>query len=112
MAFSTFGENNLHEIRETTGEGLSYISAKDIVEHLSKNYDILHIEETIMEQYFDDPKQVLRHLKKTGVTGISNQRWTPRILLNFCHEYKTNYSTPKGVKLTYHPIYVIAKKKN
>ncbi len=111
LALSTFGENNLYEIRETTGEGLSYIAATELVKHLSNQYDIIHIEENIIEQYFDDPKQVLRHLKKTGVTGISNQRWTSRILLNFCNEYKNQYTTLNGVKLTYHPIYIIAKKK-
>ncbi len=112
LAFTTFGKENMKEIRETTGEGLSYLTTEEITQSLSDKYDIIHADEQIIEQYFDEPKQVLRHLKETGVTGISNQRWTPRILIQFCEEYGKLFTTKQGVRLTYHPIYIIAKKKS
>ena len=112
LAFTTFGKNNMQEIRETTGEGLSYLTLEEICQSLSNQYEVIHADEQIIEQYFDDPKQVLRHLKETGVTGISNQRWTPRILIQFCEAYGKLFTTVQGVRLTYHPIYIIAKKKS
>lgn len=112
LAFTTFGKENMKEIRETTGEGLSYLTLDEITQSLSSIYEVVHADEQIIEQYFDDPKQVLRHLKETGVTGISNQRWTPRILIRFCEEYGKLFTTNQGVRLTYHPIYIIAKKKS
>ena len=111
LAFSTFGKKNMEEIRHTTHQGLSYLSLDELCQSLADDYDILHADEQIIEQYFDEPKQVLRHLKATGVTGISNPRWTPRILMQFCEQYGKLYTYKEGVRLTYHPIYIIAKKK-
>lgn len=111
LAFSTFGKKNMQEIRCTTGQGLSYLSLDELCASLASDYEILHADEEIIEQYFEEPKQVLRHLKATGVTGISNPRWTPRILMQFCEQYGQMFSYPQGVRLTYHPIYIIAKKK-
>ena len=111
LAFSTFGKKNMQEIRETTKQGLSYLSTDELCNYLSQHYDIIYTEEQIIEQYFEDPKQVLRHLKATGVTGISNPHWTPRILMRFCEQYGKLFTTPQGVRLTHHPIYIIAHKK-
>ncbi len=112
LAFTTFGLKNMQEIRATTGQGLSYLSISELCQSLLANYEIIHASEEVIEQYFDEPKQVLRHLKATGVTGISNPHWTPRTLIRFCEQYGKLYTTPQGVRLTYHPIYIIAKKKN
>ena len=111
LAFSTFGLNNMEEIRQTTGQGLPYRTLEELAKGLQPYYDIIHTEEQRLVYHFDHPLSVLRHLKQTGVTGISSQQWTRGKLNTFCDDYKDRYNTTQGVSLTYHPIYIIAKKK-
>lgn len=119
FAFSTFGKENMKEIRELTGKGLPYRSLKELVTALSPHFDILHSEEELIPISFEDPMKVLHHLKQTGVTGVTGvagmnpkeHPWTRRDLRHFCECYTRQFAQDTFVCLTYHPIYIIAKKK-
>ena len=115
FAFSTFGKENMKEIRELTGNGLPYRSREELVKALSSHFDILHSEEELISLSFDNPLKVLYHLKQTGVTGISGtssqQLRTRRDLQLFSERYTQEFTQGTSVSLTYHPIYIIAKKK-
>lgn len=112
FAFSTFGQENMKEIRLLTGQGLSYLSKKELERALHPYYNILHSEEEIISLPFRTPMEVLYHLKKTGVNGTARTTWTRSKLSHFCSEYERLFATGKdSVSLTYHPIYIIAKKK-
>lgn len=112
LAFSTFGEDNLQEITSVTGQGLTYPSLCELQEWLSSQYEILHISEERILKTLDSPMEVLYHLKRTGVTGIKQQKWTKTHLQSFCAEYNRLYNTGQSVTLTYHPIFLIARKKD
>ena len=77
--------------------------------------DILHSEEELISLSFDNPIKVLYHLKQTGVTGVtgtsSQQLRTRRDLQLFSERYTQEFTQGTSVSLTYHPIYIIAKKK-
>ena len=60
--------------------------------------------------FFSSPKDVLQHIKYTGVNGIESTRWTKKDLLRFTTEFEKFYSENVGYSLTYHPVYVIGKK--
>ena len=115
FAFSTFGKDNLKEVRELTGNGLPYRSREELVASLSVHFNILHSEEELIPVTFADPMKVLYHLKQTGVTGLSNPQtsspWTRRDIHRFCECYTRQFQQGTTVSLTYHPIYIIAKKK-
>ena len=112
LAFSTFGATNMHEIRQLTGHGLDYLSVEELQALLSPGFDILHAEEEVISLPFPTPQAVLKHLKQTGVTGTEKRMWTRSRLQSFCKEYTTRFSDAAGnVSLTYHPIYIIARKK-
>lgn len=115
FAFSTFGKKNMKEIRKLTGSGLSYRSREELITALSPHFDILHSEEELIPLFFDNPIKVLYHLKQTGVTGISGttsrQLRTRRDLQLFSERYTQEFTQGDSVSLTYHPIYIIAKKK-
>ena len=125
FAFSTFGKDNMKEVRELTGNGLPYRSRKELEAALSPHFDILYSEEEIIPLSFENPMKVLYHLKQTGVTGLSTPAslhteqnhkvkehlWTRRDLYHFCERYTQKFSQGSTVSLTYHPIYIIAKKK-
>lgn len=112
LAFSTFGAENMLQIRRLTGHGLNYLPLEELQSLLSPYFDILHAEEEIVPLPFDTPQHVLKHLKQTGVTGTEKKIWTRGRLQSFCDEYIRLFSDDAGyVSLTYHPIYIIAKKK-
>lgn len=112
IAVSTFGKENMHEISSITGFSLAYRSVDELRHKLKNNYEILYAGEELSDMTFDSPLDLLKHLKETGVTGIESRRWTKGMLSDFCSRYSNSYSDENGkVHLTYHPIYMILRKK-
>ncbi|MDR2968391.1 MAG: malonyl-ACP O-methyltransferase BioC [Tannerellaceae bacterium] len=112
FAFSTFGKDNLKEIKTITGQGLSYLSLQELRSLLYENYEIVHASEEHVRKTFRTPMEVLYHLKRTGVTGISQpQPWTRERLQRFYGEYNRMFAVGGLLPLTYHPIYIIAKRR-
>ncbi|ESK55048.1 biotin biosynthesis protein BioC [Acinetobacter tjernbergiae DSM 14971 = CIP 107465] len=111
FGFSTFGPNNLSEIKQLTGQGLNYYSSEVLKQKLEESgFEIVFIQEEKKCLYFDDPKLVLHHLKATGVTATAqSHRWTKQSLQQFYSDYQQFYDE-QGFSLTYHPIYVIARR--
>ena len=111
FGFSTFGSDNLTEIKQLTGQGLNYISLEFLKRQLEQqNFEVLLIEQEVKQIYFDHPKSVLQHLKATGVTATAkSHRWTKQSLQKFYADYQQFYGE-QGFSLTYHPIYVIARR--
>lgn len=88
LCFSTFGSQNLREIKELTGQGLSYWSVENWNSALTQaGFEILHLSESETQLYFDSPKAVLQHLKATGVTATAQHRWTKQTLQQFYQDY-------------------------
>lgn len=112
LAISSFAPENFKEIKEISSCTLQYISIDKIKKSLRNYYDIIYSSEENIYLYFDSPKEVLKHLKKTGVNGIRKEKWTRKNLNEFCLKYKKHFSTTNDkVRLTYNPIYLICKKK-
>lgn len=112
LVFSTFGKDNMREISSLTGAALPYRSKSELENELiSLDYTIIHSGEEKIIKSFDTPVSVLHHLKRTGVTGIRTQSWTKSTLDEFYRNYIQKYSSGNQVSLTYHPIYIIAKKR-
>ena len=113
LAFSTFGAENMREIHTLTGHGLEYLSIETLKELLAPHFETVYAEEEIVSLPFNTPLQVLQHLKETGVTGTEKKVWTRGRLQTFCNGYTEQFSREDGnVTLTYHPIYIVTRKKN
>lgn len=111
LAFTTFGPHNLQEVRQLTGSGLRYQSLDQLIELFSPGFDIIWAEAEQHQVLFDTPRQVLHHMKQTGVTGIQSKPWTKQRLRDFEKNYSEKFSVPGGVTLTYEPIYLILRSK-
>lgn len=114
IAISTFGNDNLHEVRQLTGHGLTYYSIDDIRSWLASAYEDILVVEAHETLLFKDGMEALLHLKKTGVGAAPGptEKWTPGRLKQFCNDYKAIFETEDGyLPLTYHPIYIVARKK-
>lgn len=110
LLLSTFGGDNLKEMREQTGLGLVYPTLGAWRDALS-GYAHSAVHEEHYPLHFATPREVLRHLKHTGVTAVGSSEgfWTAERLRLFEQSYAEQYGTPEGgVRLTYHPIYMMA----
>jgi len=86
------------------GKGFSVVA--DEIRRLSES----SAEQSRETLWFPDPISVLHHLRATGVNAIGQQRtWTRRQLNGFLAEYGQRFSGPRGVHLTYHPMYIVAR---
>ena len=71
----------------------------------------ISISQEFVPLFFETPIEVLKHLKKTGVNGLNENPLSPSQVVSFCKDYKKQYMSENGLILTYHPIYIIARKK-
>lgn len=116
FCFSTFGQQNLQEIKALTGQGLEYLTPAEIQRLLlQQGFEVLHLSESLDALHFNHPREVLQHLKATGVTAVSaGQRWTKQSLAQFYQGYaqysQRNDAGQPEYHLSYHPIYCIARR--
>lgn len=109
FAFTTFGEQNYKEIKETTGVALNYLKSETLKEKCSHNFEIVYFEENLQTLYFNTPLDVLKHIKYSGTNGIKTLNWTVSKLKSFEEYYKKCFSAGERVSLTYNPVFVILK---
>lgn len=107
LLFSTFGTENLREIFFIQGKTLNYHNL-EYLKSIFKKYDI-KAEEEIRIMSFKTPKEVLKHLKNTGVNGIEPMSWTKKDLAAFENSY--NNFCSNNPTLTYNPIYICVNKR-
>lgn len=111
VAFATFGEENMKEVRALTHATLKYYSKEELKNKLrSSGFEIIHSETDFIDILFESPLHVLHHLKQTGVTGLKKFRWTKEKLQRFTDDYRFRFGKGNGVSLRYHPLFIIAKK--
>lgn len=112
LGISTFGPDNFHEIKITTADGLSYLTADQLEKRITEaGFEVVERLEYSKALTFDTPTDVLRHIKATGVNSIRKVRWTKKTLSEFENSYRELFSFPSGkVSLTYHPIIVVARR--
>ena len=105
LLFSTFGPENFREVNFVLGKTLPYYSIYELDEML-KNYD-KKIEQEMHVMAFKTPKDILKHIKSTGVNALEMVSWTKSDMQKFENGY--NNFCSKSPTLTYHPIYVLIK---
>lgn len=104
LIFSTFGREHFREIFYIMGTTLEYYSEEDLKLLIrSQDNDILTGSEIYIKS-FDKPKDVLQHLKLTGVNSLERKIWTKKDLETFENAY-FNLCGARPT-LTYNPIYV------
>lgn len=103
LIISTFGIENFREISLITGTSLKYYSPEELKELFPESKICSDIETIV----FNTAKEVLNHLKLTGVNAIEHKIWTKKDLQQFTKDYLQ--VCPNKITLTYNPIYIIIK---
>ncbi len=111
LCFSTFGPDNCREVRELSGQGLPYMTLEEHLELLA-DFDCLHAEQIHYPMYFDNARKVLGHLKRTGVNGLQKRPWSITKVIKFQRQYDQQFRDEKGVRLTYHGMFFVLKKRS
>lgn len=100
IAFTTFGQDNFSQIKTKFGVGLKYLSLEELRALLEKDFEIIYLEEEKNTLQFRNFRELLSHIKSTGVNCFDTKPMKKSDLLSF-----------KENKLTYHSIYIVAKKR-
>jgi len=109
FAFSLYGKENLREIREIAAVGLAYRSLEQLRTVIGERFQILAAEETRETLWYPTPIAVLQHLRATGVNSIGQRAWTRRQVADFAARYQERFAGEQGVRLTYHPMFIVAQ---
>lgn len=111
LVFSTFGVKNFIELKDSAHIGLDYLPHKELESLLNKYFEIIEIRVEEQKVCFKKFRDILKHIKLTGVNGISNKRYTITELKEIEQRYSEKYKQDKGFVLTYNPIYVHVRKR-
>lgn len=104
LAFTSFAPANLCEVKELTGAGLKYLDVDELKVLLSR-LDIKVAFSQKLSCEFKNALEVFRHLKNTGVNTLTPAKPLSKGLIEL---YQKRY----GGRLSYEPIYIVAKKRS
>ncbi len=111
FAFSSFGPDNLKQVRKATGKSLKYYDLESNKHELSKYFKILEAQEERISLNFDSSLEILTHLKKTGVNALSRDNWTRKSVKEIMQKIEQICKNGEQLEVTYHPLYFILMKK-
>lgn len=104
LALATFAPGNLSELEALRPSPIIYPSADDLREWISPHTDDFIIEEETWPLDFQTPREALLHLKLTGVGGSTPGVTAFRALHTLANR------PDGGTRLTFRPLYIIARK--
>lgn len=99
LCFSTFRKGNLEELDEFRPSPLNYYTAIEISNIVSEYFEDVEVYEDIVKLEFNTPRELLMHLKLTGVGGFAPSTGLSPLKLR------------NTTSLTFRPVYVLARKK-
>jgi len=111
VAFSTFGAENMREIASLEDVSLPCPSLDEIAAMAGKSFRVASIDHEIIRKEFETPEEVLRHIRATGVNGVTRRAWTRSQYLDFLRRYRAAYPSGSGVVLTWHPVWCCFRRK-
>lgn len=113
LAFSSFAHGTLAELKAICGEehGLRYLSGREGKEALlAAGLLPCYWAQERVQHYFSSAREVLRHLKHTGVNALSRERFSVREIRALLQRYEERFSHQQGVVLSWCPYMVVAQK--
>ena len=118
IAISSFSEGQFKELTQLEEQAgieptasLNYWSEQTWKDHLESDYEIEIITKEQSRLWFDSVRELLLHLRLTGVNGNVGQTWNKRSLSEFETVYRDNFEVNGKVPLSYEPIFIIARKR-
>jgi malonyl-ACP O-methyltransferase BioC len=108
LVLSTFVRGNMQELTDLLGTGLQLLTADGWLRMMPQNLFVQVCEQGFETMTFQSPREVLEHLRKTGVNAVGYGRNRAVLARHILENYPVN---DKGeCTLTYRPLYLIARK--
>lgn len=101
LLLSTFAEQNLKEIKQSTGFGLNYFSLNELEQIFKVYFNEVKITQELIKLSFNNALDVFRHLKLSGVNSLGFYPLNKGFLKEFEEKFQN--------KLTYHPVFILCK---
>ncbi|EAM0081894.1 malonyl-[acyl-carrier protein] O-methyltransferase BioC [Campylobacter jejuni] len=101
LLLSTFAEQNLKEIKQSTSFGLNYFSLNELEQNFKVYFNEVKITQELIKLSFDNALDVFRHLKLSGVNSLGFYPLNKGFLKEFEEKFQN--------KLTYHPVFILCK---
>lgn len=111
LVFSILGPGTMGEIRQLTGRSLPYHSKNTLSRMLGDYFRIISLQSEIRQIYFPTVREVLLHIRHTGVGGLGRSKWLPGKFKEFNRQYRSRFASESGIPVTYASTFVVAKKK-
>ena len=113
LALSGFGSSQFHELAAlgSTAGAPGYRDAEEWDAILPAEMELVAVHQTRIIRFFDTARDVLRHLRETGVNGNAQGGWTRARLAGFEAEYEARFRGDAGLTLTYDPVWMLARKR-
>ena len=89
---------------------LSYWSAQQWQTALEPFFKVNLIQHEPQIMWFDSVRDILLHLRLTGVNGNTRQTWSQQKLMRFEQQYQQQFQQNGRLQLSYDPIYIIAQR--
>ncbi|MBM9520068.1 methyltransferase domain-containing protein [Desulforhopalus vacuolatus] len=109
MAFSIFAPGTMGEITALSGRGLHYFHRPQLSAML-KDFTILAEETVRQRSYFPSLLALFRHIRNTGVGGLSRVHWTRASLSRFEKQYRDQFGTAEGLPVTWRAHFFVVEK--
>ncbi len=112
LVISGFGREQYRELSQigSSARAPGLCGPDQMAGAVEAHLEVLATGEALRPSYFPTPRHVLRHLRKTGVNGRAKSVWTKSTLALFEAEYTRQFQTENGVSLSYHPVWIVARK--
>lgn len=101
LLLSTFAEQNLKEIKQSTGFSLEYFDLCALEQIFKSHFNEIKITQKLIELSFDNALEVFRHLKLSGVNSLGFYPLNKQFLKDFEEKFHNT--------LTYHPVFILCK---
>ncbi|WP_170559969.1 methyltransferase [Ruegeria atlantica] len=113
LAVSGFGPEQYRELVKvgSTASAPGLCRSEELAAAIEDQLEIITCGETLSVLHFETPRDVLKHLRRTGVNGRAQKVWTKTSLADFTARYTRNFKTESGVSLTYNPTWIVARKR-
>ncbi len=112
LAVSGFGPQQYRELTQigSTAKAPSLCNARELASFVEDDLEVVKTGNSIRQARFASARDVLDHLRKTGVNGRAQAPWTRSRLTQFIDDYTRLFESPLGLPLTYHAVWIIARK--
>lgn len=112
LAISGFGPGQYQELAQlgisARAPGLCCPDA--MTSAVQDSLDIMAVGQCLWPLYFASARDVLVHLRRTGVNGSASRIWTKARHMQFLDDYTRKFTAEAGVRLTYQPVWIVARK--